>query len=219
LHGSLIVILSDVLPAGDLGSEVGGVDLAGSADGSVWIRGISVLSSGLDEVLIGVGWVSSVASLVDLVTINELLHGELDEWVSSDLPLGLNRLSGGERPARSTLLLVVDWGQGTLGAPVEGSWVGLDVLNRRWVPLVGRVAVVAGDVGVQVSDTELVSGQIGELGDTEDSLWRSDLELSGDLQVVLEDVETGEVLTAGVGLAIGLHEVLELGLLLREGEA
>lgn len=118
LHGGLIVGLGDVLPAGDLGSDVGSRELAGSADLSVWVRGIGIDSSVFDDVLVGIWWVSSVASLVDSVAVNELLHGELDERVSGDEPLGFNGFGGREGPARSALLLVVDWSQGSLGGPV-----------------------------------------------------------------------------------------------------
>jgi len=121
---SLALLLS-VSPVGD-GSTGDGreVGLAGSGDSlSGGVRVVLVggeSAAGLD-VLEGVGGEASVAAVVGLVATHELLGGELSEGVSGDGPGGLDGLGGGERPAGSALLLVLDGGELALVVPVEGS--------------------------------------------------------------------------------------------------
>jgi len=72
---------------------------------------------------------STVAALVALSAraINELLFGDGDEGFLLDGNSAFNRASGGESPARTALALVLDIGDGLLGAPVN-VWGVLQVL-------------------------------------------------------------------------------------------
>jgi len=91
-------------------------------------RGVRVdrllLSKVLSVVVESQEHVTTVASMVErLVTRDELLLGEGHEVATCDLMSSLERSSGGERPARSTLALVLDGGDGSFSHPVDGVFV------------------------------------------------------------------------------------------------
>jgi len=121
----------------------------------------------------------------------------------------LDGASGREGPARAALSLVLDGGNGTLGAPVNSS--GIDLGE-------GDLIAGAGGVhGAKVGGGELSQGQIGELVDTEgegvDTLGSLSIVLADDIKVGLESGKAGSLLhTVGVGLAKSSLELSELSL-------
>ena len=120
-----LALVLGVSPVGDGSSGEGG-EGGGAGSGDSLSRGVGVVGLGAHaagglDVLEGVGGKSSVAALVDGVAGDELLGGELGEGVSGNGPGSLDGLGGGEGPARSALLLVLDGGELALVVPVEGA--------------------------------------------------------------------------------------------------
>lgn len=205
-----LALLLAVSPVGDGSSGEGG-EGGGAGSGDALSRGVGVVgvlahaAGGLD-VLKGVRGKASVAALVDGVAGHELLGGELSEGVSGDGPGGLDGLGGGERPARSALLLVLDGGELALVVPVEGAG-GVDN---------DLVGLVNGELrGLQVGvdsevEGELVLGHVGELGDSVDGDFKLGVALGDLLDVGLEDGKPLLVLgLIGVDLSVGGFECLE----------
>merc|ERR1711939_292604 len=85
----------------------------------VWVVGLEHEWVLLD-VFEGVVHKTSIAALVNMVAVDELLLGEGLEFVGGEEHGALNGTGGGESPAGSALSLVLDWGDGTLGSPVDG---------------------------------------------------------------------------------------------------
>jgi hypothetical protein len=178
-----------VSPVGDRSScDSGKVGLAGSGDslsggvGVVRVGGES--TAGLD-VLEGVGGEASVAAVVGLVATHKLLGGKLGEGVSGNSPGGLDGLGGGEGPARSALLLVLDGGELALIVPVEGSRGGGELVLLREL---NDGELGGTDVGVNSKEElELILGVVGELGDAVDLILSS----SGKGSVGLSDLLNG----------------------------
>jgi hypothetical protein len=160
---------------GTLGDNhsVGGLVLvvdAGSLSALVRVVG---LGHGLSSfvVVIGPGGETSIATLVlslAVVAIDELLLREGGKRVSLNLPDTFEASSGGERPARTALSLILSGGDGTCSNPIDrGS--SLDSLERV-------VLYVVSDLGGLGSTEELlvfglspgghlvVSESVGRLG-------------------------------------------------------
>ena len=87
--------------SGDVGTNVGRAELALAINSLVGVRGLSVDSVVLDDVLEGLGHQTTVASLVALssAAVNEVLLGERHKVASGKRVLSLSRSSGGESPA------------------------------------------------------------------------------------------------------------------------
>jgi len=88
--------------------------------GFVWVLRLGLEWVALN-ILESVVHESTIASVVLLGAVNELLLGEGVKLSILDLVSTLNGTGGGESPAGSALSLVLDWGDGTLGSPVDGS--------------------------------------------------------------------------------------------------
>lgn len=140
LHGADVVGTDHVVGGGlDTGSST--VVSARTVLGGVLVRGLShevVLGS----VVEGSSLPSTGASVVGFVAINELLLGERQKSSGLDEVASFKGGSGGERPARSALSLVLDRVDGSLGSPVERSTGGSGTGARA-----GRrsTALVAGE--------------------------------------------------------------------------
>lgn len=151
--------LGDIGKTGDRGNRAG--SFAGTVDGPVWIgRFRSNSTVGMDP-LESIVHQASVATLVSIRTgaIYQLLLGQRHKTVSSKEFRTFDSSSGGERPARTALTLVLDSGDGTLGGPVNI----FEKLNVRQVGFVARFkSFVTGKKG-QVLTFELSSGQVSEL--------------------------------------------------------
>ena len=110
---------------------------------------------GLD-VVEGVGLPSTTTSIRCLITIDKLLLREAKKLSSLDKVMTFNSSSGRERPARSTLSLVLDGVDCTLGSPVDfGGEVAR--VNESW----GNVLLVH-DLGSEES-LVFISSPGGEL--------------------------------------------------------
>ena len=141
--------LGDVLEASDLTNTLGFVVLALSSHastGGVWVIALELKWVGLD-VLEGVVHKTTVAALVNHVAVDELLLGEGLELAGGKEFSTLDGTGGGESPAGTALTLVLNWGDGTLGDPVDGvGEVGLikdgDVLSTLELVLVTEESLV-----------------------------------------------------------------------------
>ncbi len=148
LEGSLVVH-GDVGIAGELGNKVSGLLIA---SGGSRLVGSSLLrddTSGTDDILEGPGHetTSGAGALSAVDAVNELLLRELNKGVSSKEVGTLHGSSGGEGPARSTLSLVLDGSDGSLGGPVNGGREGKHLSALRSLVLVGGSALYLNTVG------------------------------------------------------------------------
>jgi len=194
----------NILGDGDTGLGDG---LAGSIGGGVGIGGLSGESLLGDGVLEGVVHQTTRAPVVSvgLRAVNQLLLGEGDEASLGDEPSSFHGTGGGERPARTALSLVLDGGDGTLGDPVDRSGQD-DVVS---VGEVSRAGEIASDGLVAGEGLELLSAHVGKLVDSHGP--GSSLGVVGvdGVDILLEDVESGEEIVVVVLLA-------ELGNILNE---
>ena len=62
---------------------------------------------------------TTIATLVFSGAVDQVWLGQVDELVSLDLMSSLKSTSGGESPARSTITLVLYWGNSTKYSPVN----------------------------------------------------------------------------------------------------
>jgi len=94
--------------------------LASSLDTLVRVRRFGA-DAVLDDVLEGIVHETAIASLVAIGrgAVHELLLRERDQGAGRDGVGALDGASGGEGPARAALTLVLDGGNGVLGAPVQ----------------------------------------------------------------------------------------------------
>jgi len=215
----------DVLEAGDSGTLVGSVVLASvRSSGGVRVRGLSVNSVVRDDVLESLVHKSTIATLISLGSraVNQVLLRERDERTLLDFPGSLHRSRGREGPARSTLALVLNWSNGSLGSPVDGGRrLGVDLLDGESRGKSGGGVRDAGNVHAIVACAELFAGHVRELvvSNSESSaLWEG----LNELVVGTEDFESPVVfLLGGVDLGEGNLVVapvsLDTDILLVEG--
>jgi len=208
----------DVGEALESGTAVGSVVVAGgSIGGGVWVRDLSVDPSVGDNVGHGLSHETSLASLVSLGSgaIHQVLLRERVEFPGGEEVAPLSGTSGRERPARSALSLVLDWGDGTLGSPIPRSGSGVNV--------VGLVDLGDNDVGLgsEVDSGKLLAGEIGELVHANSEGLVELVVLSHEVQVRSEGSVSGLELVVVVRLLVGLHPEGEgiLVLDLRDGQS
>lgn len=152
--GGQIVAVLDVSEAWDLeGTRRLG---AGLLDGLVGVLILMDNSVVLDE-LEGIIHKTSIAGLVSVWAgaINELLLREALKSSVGELAETLKGSSGGESPAWSAWSLVLDWGDGTLGGPIN-------ITNLSIIKALNVVAGLSND-GSEVLLGEFFSGHGGEL--------------------------------------------------------
>jgi hypothetical protein len=135
----------NIVVASDVGGNVLGVVLASLSLRDVWVRSLSV-NSALHDVLESIIHQTTVAASVSEArrAVDEVSLRQTNELASLESVLTLNGASGGERPARAALALVLDWSNNTLGSPVNASWevdLGKD-LNSAVVSCLHDEAVV-----------------------------------------------------------------------------
>jgi len=108
--------------SGQSRSRVGSGVGASSVLSGVRVGRLGVDTSVGDDVLHGLSHESTVAALVALAprAVHEVLLRERDELLGAEEVATLGGTSGGEGPARSALLLVLDGSDGTLLRPVPG---------------------------------------------------------------------------------------------------
>ena len=175
---------------------LGGIAGSGnSVSRGVWIGGLEVLSV-LLEVHESVGLETSIASHGVGVAGNELLLGEGEEFSALEEVSSLVGEGGGEGPAGTALSLVLNWVDGTLGSPVNGSW-GIDLGELN--------GVLGGEEGsLLVSEESLVLG-VGPGG--------HEVVSDGEVGVLLVDLLDGGIL---LGVLVESEFVLGVG---SEGES
>jgi hypothetical protein len=129
------------------------------------------------------------------IAVNDLLHGELSKWVSSKSEVGFDGLSSRESPARSALSLVVDGSDDSARGPVVVGWVrgagnlfgrevsdGLAEVLLWW----GNVVLLEVSRVHQILGSELLLGEIRELGNSKGGSWVHSLKFLSVLEVFLE---------------------------------
>jgi hypothetical protein len=111
-----------IFETSDGGSAVAGrVSARVGSSGGVRVRGFSINSLVVDDVLESIIHETTVATFVTFGggAINEILLREADKAASRKEVSSFSGTSGGERPARSALSLVLDPSYGSLGSPVN----------------------------------------------------------------------------------------------------
>jgi len=194
--------LRDGLEAGDERSLVGDVVSALQGTGSlVRIAGFAVDTVVLDDVLESVSHFTTLATIISERgrAVDEVLLRETNKGVSRKLPLAFHGASGREGPARSTLSLVLDWGDSTSVSPVDASWEADRGISDEQVVLgEGRRALVTVH-----SSTEFSVGEVTEVVHGELNSGLLGVVLTDELQVLLEDLETSFFLIdGGVGAGV-----------------
>ena len=178
------------LEAGHGGGLVGDVvsALQGSS-GLVRVARFAVNTVVVDDVLESISHFTTLATLTSVRSgaINKVLFRKSDKGVSREFPLSFHGASGGEGPARAALSLVLDGGDSTSISPINTGW---ECLGR-----VGDEQVVLGEwlsalVTVH-SSAEFLVGEVSEVVHGELDAGVSGVVLTNELQVLLEDVETG----------------------------
>ena len=159
-------------------------------------------------VLEGVVHKTTIAAVVLLGALNELLLGERNKLAGGEEVSTLEGTGGGESPAGTTLSLVLDRGDGTLGDPVDlvSEIGGVELGN-----LVGLLEVSS----VAVHGTSLLRGVVGELVDTNSpGVAVLGVVLLNELEVLLEVVESVSELAMGGVLSVVLGNESVEGLLM-----
>jgi len=140
-------------------SRVGSVVLAVSVFSGVRIRGFGIDSLVVDDVLHSLGHQTSFASHVSFRgrAIDEVLLGERNEFLGGEEMASLSRSSGGERPARSALSLILDSSNGSLASPIERSGEG------RFFKGLTNVLSVSRDFDSEIELSEFSIGEVSQV--------------------------------------------------------
>lgn len=183
----------------DLSRELGGS--ASLVRGLIWIvalKNLSVLLNVLHTIL----GKTTLATVADVIAVNELLLSELDEVSGLNSVMTLNVGSGSERPARSAHSLVLNWVDCSLLSPVDGSSV-----VSSWE--LGEFAWLVELVLFSHHSLEFVVGHGGEhvMADGEGVFWVLVDEVILSI-VLLENVQSVFVLLLGVEGETVLSNVL-----------
>jgi len=149
---------SDGGDGGDLQVSVRSALAAGTLSvlAGVRVAFFGILSSLVDDPLEGFLGITSLASIVVGVAVNNFLRTSDGHGVVGHQVGRLNGFSGRESPARSALFLVLDWGGLSLGDPVDGSsgGIGVDEVGGDGVKRLSRaeteqlLELFSGPVGV-----------------------------------------------------------------------
>jgi len=110
----------DIHEARESGTNISGVEDAVSILGSVWVAALGVNSIVGNDVLHGLSHETSITSLVSLISraIHKILLRQRDEFSFAEVVASLSGSSGGESPARTALLLVLNWSDCSKSVPV-----------------------------------------------------------------------------------------------------
>jgi hypothetical protein len=200
----LLITRSDVGVRLEGGTDIGSGEAASSVFSSVRIRRLSVNSVVGDDVVHGSGHETTVASLVSLSsgTIHKVLLRETDELVAGQKVATFCGSSGGERPARAALSLVLDGSDSSLLSPVHGGGCtddGFDLLAPR-----GQVNVGWHSVS-QVELLEFSVGKVTELVHGEGDSVLLGVVVGNVIHVSLEGGITTSEFVVVVGLGVLLH--------------
>lgn len=185
---------------------------ASSVLGGVRVALVGVESSLLLNPSESFSRISSVASLVSGIAINDFLRGEGLNRLSSHQDGGFDCFSGGEGPARSTLLLILDRSGHSFGDPVNRLGRGLFSSAFGNVGDDGRSTARAADESVQAG--LFAFAPVRELGEAEGGTKSTGLGSSvhfGDLgSIHFEVFESGSAFYVVVGLVPEASVLIEL---------
>jgi len=171
------------------------LELASAVDSLVWVGELE-FETVVSSVGEGFNWVTTVATIIVGVTVNNLLLREAEKLVVVDLVPSFQDTGGGESPARTALALILDLGDGTLASPVNAVWeISLDVVD--WGDFVVLLDVAAGIDGLELS-----GGEVSELVQGELEVFVGSVVLDDLLVVLFEDSESGSFFSKGVSLAV-----------------
>jgi hypothetical protein len=205
--------------AGNGGHKVTGVGRAaarGALVGGVRVGSLGLNASSLLHIAVRVLGPATVAAVRGRVTLDNLLGGQqIGSALCAD-EVRLDLLGGGESPAGAAVALVLN-GSGIFPSPVKQTKISLGRL--RDLQHLGAANSLGG-IRAQVAGSELLLGQIEELGHAVNGGTVVELlglvSLLGDLEVVQEVAEAGALLSVGaVTLAILLLELVPHVLLQR----
>lgn len=133
--------------------------LAGTINSLVGIGSFSGDTMLRDEVESSVHKTTIATFVTVLGTINQVLFGERSEFLGREEESTFNSTSGGERPARTALTLILNRSDGTLSGPVNFDTSIVEFSERRSLKTILHLQG-------KVSLLEFFSGNIHELGDT-----------------------------------------------------
>jgi len=189
--------------SGEGGSNIGCGEGAGSVFSSVWVAGLSVNSVVADDVLHGLSHQTTIASLVSFAggAINEVLFRNSDHLVLGQEVASFSRSSGGEGPAASALLLILDVRNSSLGSPIP---LGGESSNLLWLVVVEGSLVNI--LSSQIDLGKFFGSEVSVFvhGDSE-GLVGTGIVLVNEVQVALEDSVSVLELVMVVGLSILVH--------------
>jgi len=160
------------------GSTVGWVVRTGSILSSVWISAFSINSFVGDDVGHGLSHQTTVASLISLRSgaIDEILLREGNEILFGQEVASFSGSSGRKGPARTALLLILNWSNGSFIIPVPVSGEGNVVISR------GGEFSIEGVFGSKEDSGKFLSSEISELV-------HGNIEGFVSLVVVLDEIE------------------------------
>ena len=101
------------------------LELAGVVFSSVWVGELE-FETVVSSVGEGLNWITTIATVVVLVTVDDLLLREAEELALVDLVPSFQDTGGGESPAWTALALILDLSDGALASPVDGGWGSAD---------------------------------------------------------------------------------------------
>jgi hypothetical protein len=184
----------DIVVAGKSGSNVSTFETASvRSSGGVRVRSLGINSVVGDDVGEGLVHKTTVATLVSLGggAIDKVLLRKAHESSLAEKVNTFSGTSGGERPARSALTLVLYGGYGSLGSPVNSG-------SERGIRLVFNCFNVLGDIHTTSPGGELLEGLISEFVEGNSEPFSLSIMRVNEVQIVTEDGEALGVL--GVGL-------------------
>jgi hypothetical protein len=191
-------------------SYVGLGELASSIFSSVRIAGFSINTVVGDDVLHSLGHESSFTSHVSFRSraIYQVLFRERYEFASGDLMASFSRSSSRERPARSTLSLILDSRNSSLGSPIPRRG-----RSSRWDINRGRfVFVSSGYFKSKVDRSEFFVREVSHMVHGQlDSIVLS-VELIDEDLIGLECGKSVLEFIVVVGFGVSLHPLNEKGL-------
>jgi len=207
--------LLNVGVAGESGSRVGSVVSASSILSSVGIGAFSVNSLVGDDVGHCISHETTIASLISLAprAINEVLFREAHQLLLRNEVATLSGSSGGEGPATSTLLLVLDGSNGSFLVPVPGGREGGGGGGGA------LVLVSSGNFHSQIDSSVLSIGEVSKLIHGESDSCVSGVVVVDVVEVLAEELISVLELIVAIGFLEFLHPVGKLGLVLLVSES
>jgi intein/homing endonuclease len=187
IEESVLISRGNIRVSGDSGTNVAGVETARvGTSGGVRVRSLSINSLVGNDVLEGLVHETTVATLVAFGgrAIDEVLLRKADERLGGQEVSTLDGTSGGERPARSALTLVLNSSNGTLGSPVP---LGRNIRVNLGL---GERSYGLGNVHAASPAGELFSGLVSELVDGDSEAFGLGIVVVNEIKVGSENGET-----------------------------